>query len=56
MADEQDESQRTEEPTRKRLEEAAERGQVITSREATSFFIFLAFTMLLGFVVPGIVP
>jgi len=54
MADEQDESQRTEEPTRKRLEEAAERGQTITSREATSFFMFLAFTLMLGFIVPGL--
>lgn len=54
MAEEQDESQRTEEPTRKRLEEAAERGQVITSREATSFFIFLAFALLLGFQIPGL--
>ena len=53
MADEQDESQKTEEPTRKRLEEAAEHGQTITSRETTSFFILLAFTMILGFLGPG---
>lgn len=53
MADEQDDSQKTEEPTRKRLEEAAERGQSVTSREATSFFMLLAFTLLLGWIVPG---
>ncbi|HEU5046919.1 MAG TPA: flagellar biosynthesis protein FlhB [Rickettsiales bacterium] len=53
MADEQDESQKTEEPTRKRLEEAAERGQTVTSREATSFFILFTFTLLLGWMLPG---
>lgn len=54
MAEEQDESQRTEEPTRKRLEEAAERGQTVTSREATSFFLLFAFTILLGWGAPGL--
>lgn len=53
MADEQDESQKTEEPTRKRLEEAAERGQTVTSREATSFFILFTFTLLMGWTLPG---
>ncbi len=52
MADEQDDSQKTEEPTRKRLEEAAERGQSITSREATSFFMLLAFTLALVWIAP----
>ena len=52
MADE-DDSQKTEEPTRKRLDEAAERGQTVTSREATSFFILFAFTLLMGWTMPG---
>ncbi len=54
MADEQDESQKTEEPTRKRLEEAAERGQAVTSREATSFFLLFALTLLLNWMAPGL--
>jgi len=54
MADEQDDAQKTEEPTRKRLEEAAEHGQTVTSRETTSFFILLAFTLMLGWVGPGL--
>jgi len=54
MADEQDDSQKTEEPTRKRLEDAVERGQVITSRETNSFFLLLAFTLLFSWVAPGL--
>lgn len=52
MADEQDDSQKTEEPTRKRLDDAVERGQVITSRETSSFFMLLAFTLIIGWVAP----
>jgi flagellar biosynthetic protein FlhB len=52
MADEQDDAQKTEEPTRKRLEDAMERGQVITSREMSSFFMLLSFTLVLGWVAP----
>jgi len=52
MAEDDDDAQKTEEPTRKRLEDAAERGQVITSREATSFFLLFAFTLVLGWVAP----
>ncbi|MEI6729754.1 MAG: flagellar biosynthesis protein FlhB, partial [Pseudomonadota bacterium] len=54
MADEQDDSQKTEEPTRKRLEEAAERGQSVSSRELTSFLILFAFTMVMTSLAPGI--
>jgi flagellar biosynthetic protein FlhB len=46
MAEEQDDSQKTEEPTRKRLEEATERGQVANSREATNFMLLLAFAFV----------
>ncbi len=52
MAEEQDDSQKTEEPTRKRLEEAAERGQVATSREATNFMLLLAFTFIISWMGP----
>lgn len=54
MAEETDDSQKTEEPTRKRLEEAAKRGQIASSREVSSFFILLAFTLLLVWILPGL--
>lgn len=54
MSEEQDNSQKTEDPTRKRLEDAAERGQTVTSREANSLFILLAFTLMFGSVVPSL--
>lgn len=52
MAEEQDESQKTEEPSRKRLDEAAERGQVVSSRETMSFTLLLVFTLLFYWVLP----
>jgi flagellar biosynthesis protein FlhB len=52
MADE-DDSQKTEDPSRKRLEEAAERGQSANSREAASFFLLLVFTMLFISLLPS---
>jgi flagellar biosynthetic protein FlhB len=42
VAEERDESQQTEEPTPRRLEEARRRGQVANSREATTFFLLAA--------------
>lgn len=54
MAEDQDESQKTEEPTRKRLEEAQERGQVASSREATHFMLLLAFTFVAGWMGPSL--
>lgn len=48
MADEdQDDSQKTEDPTQKRLDDAFKRGQVPTSREVTSFVMIIVFTMVL---------
>ena len=35
MADEQDDTERTEDPTQKRLDEALERGDVVKSQEVT---------------------
>ena len=54
MADDQDDAQKTEEPTRKRLEEAAERGQSANSREAASFFLLFAFTVVIISLAPGL--
>lgn len=48
MADEQDESQKTEDPTEKRLEEARKKGQIYNSREINSFLILFAFALLIG--------
>ena len=50
--DSQDDSQKTEEPTQKRLDEARKRGQVIQSREVTNFIMMLAFTAVLLALLP----
>lgn len=52
MSDDQDKSQKTEEPTHRRLEEAFKRGQTVTSREVSNFIMLLAFTLILGTLVP----
>jgi flagellar biosynthetic protein FlhB len=41
MADDQDDSQKTEEPTPRKLEEARKRGQVVTSQEVKHWFVLL---------------
>lgn len=50
MADDQqnDESQKTEEPTPKRLRDAHEKGQVARSQEISHWFMVLAFTAIVG--------
>lgn len=53
MADEQpDKSQKTEEPTPKRLREARERGEVARSQEVNHWFILLGFTIVMGLAAP----
>jgi flagellar biosynthetic protein FlhB len=49
MAEEggQDESQKTEQPTQKRLDDARKKGQVIFSKEISNFFILSTFAILL---------
>ncbi|MFZ4685267.1 MAG: flagellar biosynthesis protein FlhB [Hyphomonadaceae bacterium] len=42
MAEEQDDSQKTEEPTQKRLEEARKKGDVVKSLDVPIWFLFLA--------------
>lgn len=49
-----DDSQKTEEPTARKLEEARKRGQVISSREVTSWAILFTATILILFAGPGI--
>ena len=54
MADETtDKSQKTEDPTQKRVEDARQKGQIATSREVNNWFMILAATMLVGLVLPG---
>ena len=53
MAEEQDQSQKTEEPTSKRLQEARKKGDVATSREVQNWFMLFAATVMLVFLAPG---
>jgi flagellar biosynthetic protein FlhB len=53
MAEEgEDPESKTEEPTQRRLDDALEKGQVINSREVTSFFMLLVLAMLTAWVLP----
>ncbi len=48
MSDEQDDSQKTEEPTAKKLEDTRKKGQVALSREMNNWVMILAATILIG--------
>ena len=54
MADDQleDKEAKTEEPTQKRLEEALEKGQVVNSKEVTTFFMLFTFAGVLIWLLP----
>ena len=47
MADQQDDSERTEDPTSKKLDEAVERGDVAKSQEVNTWFILAGATLIL---------
>ena len=47
MADEQDDTERSEDPTQKRLDEAHERGDVVKSQEINTWFVLAAATLVL---------
>ncbi|MCB1539078.1 MAG: flagellar biosynthesis protein FlhB [Alphaproteobacteria bacterium] len=51
--DEQDDSQRTEDPTPKKLEEARKRGQVPMSKEVNTWFLMLIGTIVIVAMGPG---
>lgn len=54
MADQdQDDAQKTEEPTAKRLEDARKKGDVAQSREITNWFVLLSGTMAVGLFLPS---
>lgn len=56
MAEDDDDSQKTEDPTHKKLEDARKKGQLPSSREVNSFFLMLAMAgILLGFL-PNVTP
>ena len=54
MAEGEDRSQKTEEPTQKRLRDAREKGQVVSSREIDHWFMLLAGTIVLLSIGPSI--
>src|SRR6476619_5861593 len=47
MAEESNETDKTEEPTQKRLEEALRRGDVVKSQEVNTWFVFAGATLVL---------
>ena len=48
MADETDLSEKTEDPTQKRLDDAQERGDVVKSQEVNTWFIIAGATLALS--------
>lgn len=54
MSDEEDDSQKTEDPTRKKLEDSRKRGQVALSREINNWVMLLAGTMMVALVLGGV--
>ena len=54
MAEEQDQSQKTEEPTLKKLEDARKKGQGVNSREVTNLFMLVAAAIVVAVVLPGV--
>jgi flagellar biosynthetic protein FlhB len=54
VADEQDQSQKTEEPTSKKLEDAKKKGQGVNSREITNLFMLGAAAVVVTAILPGI--
>ena len=47
MADDKDDTERSEEPTQKRLDEALERGDVVKSQEVNTWFVLAGATLIL---------
>ncbi|MGD9538050.1 MAG: flagellar biosynthesis protein FlhB [Alphaproteobacteria bacterium] len=54
MADDKDDSQKTEEPTPKRLDDARKKGQVAQSREVSSWLMLLTVAIIVVALAPGI--
>ena len=54
MAEEEDDSSKTEEPSHKKLEEARKKGQTVSTRELNHFFMILAIIFFLSSMAPGL--
>lgn len=52
--DDQDKDAKTEEPSQKKLDDAVKKGQVVNSKEVTSFLMFLLLTLVTIWIVPSI--
>lgn len=50
--DDQDKDSKTEDPTRKKLDDAVKKGQVVNSKEVTSFVMFLLLTIVTIWIIP----
>lgn len=53
MAEDQDQSQKTEEPSQRRLEEARRKGQVANSREVNNALVLASGALFVGVLAPG---
>lgn len=53
MAEGEDKDSKTEDPTQKKLDDALKKGQVVNSKEVTSFLMFLALTLLAIWIFPS---
>ena len=53
MSEETDDSQKTEEPTQRRLEQAREKGQVVNSREVSTWMMLFAAALAIYLLVPS---
>lgn len=53
MADQPDQSEKTEDPTAKKLEDAHKRGEVAKSQEVNTWFVLLMVTLLIAFLAPS---
>jgi flagellar biosynthetic protein FlhB len=54
LAEDDDDSQKTEDPSERRLEEAFKKGQVVYSKEITNFLMLLVLTFTISWVAPSI--
>jgi flagellar biosynthetic protein FlhB len=52
--DDNDQENKTEEPTYKRLEDARKKGQIPSSKEINTLFLFFALALILGMMSPGL--
>ncbi|MGK2739306.1 flagellar biosynthesis protein FlhB [Tepidicaulis sp. LMO-SS28] len=54
MAEQNDDTEKTEEPTSKRLEDAQKKGDLAKSQEVNTWFVMLSACVVVGFLSPGI--